>query len=345
MEHLGNDRWLGSVEVDELGRWQYSIVAWVDRFASWRHELERKVEAGQADLSSELAEGAALLGVEEPHARRGARGRARPSARGRDGTRRAARADRRPRAGAASAPGTSSSRAPSAASPASRRSSRGWPSSASTSSTSRRSTRSATTHRKGRNNSLEAKTGDPGSPWAIGSAEGGHEAVAPELGTLADLERLVAAAAEHGLEIALDLALQCSPDHPWLKEHPEWFQHRPDGTLKYAENPPKRYQDIYNLNFASEDWREPLAGAPRPRPRSGPAAGIRIFRVDNPHTKPIEFWSWLIREAQARPPRPRVPVGGVHAPGADGDARRRPASASPTPTSPGGTRDTSSPST
>jgi starch synthase (maltosyl-transferring) len=153
-------------------------------------------------------------------------------------------------------------------------------------------------HRKGKNNSLTAGPGDPGSPWAIGGAEGGHTAVAPELGTLADLERLTAAAAEHGIEIALDLALQCSPDHPWLTEHPEWFQHRPDGTLKYAENPPKRYQDIYNLNFDSEEWRG-LWQALLDVVLFWAGHGIRIFRVDNPHTKPVAFWAWLIRESQA----------------------------------------------
>jgi starch synthase (maltosyl-transferring) len=155
-----------------------------------------------------------------------------------------------------------------------------------------------TTHRKGRNNALQAKKGDPGSPWAIGSPEGGHDAIAPELGTVDDLERLVAVAAEHGLELALDLALQCSPDHPWLKEHPEWFAHRPDGTLKYAENPPKKYQDIYNLDFRSEDWRG-LWQALLDLVLLWAERGIRIFRVDNPHTKPIAFWAWLIGEAQA----------------------------------------------
>jgi starch synthase (maltosyl-transferring) len=157
------------------------------------------------------------------------------------------------------------------------------------------------THRKGRNNTLTARPDDPGSPWAIGAAEGGHEAVAPELGTMAELEHLVDAAGRHGLEIALDLALQTSPDHPWLKEHPEWFQRRPDGTLKYAENPPKRYQDIYNLDFGSEDWQG-LWQALLELVLGWAARGIRIFRVDNPHTKPIAFWAWLIREAQAEHP-------------------------------------------
>ena len=109
--------------------------------------------------------------------------------------------------------------------------------------------------RKGPNNTLTAGPDDPGSPWAIGAAEGGHKAIHPELGTLADFDRLVAAAREHGIEIALDIAFQCSPDHPYVSEHPEWFRHRPDGTIKYAENPPKKYQDIYPIDFECDDWR------------------------------------------------------------------------------------------
>ena len=151
--------------------------------------------------------------------------------------------------------------------------------------------------RKGRNNTLPAKPGDPGSPWAIGSEEGGHDAIHPELGTLADFDRLVAAAKELELEIALDFAIQCSPDHPWLKEHPEWFQHRPDGTIKYAENPPKKYQDIVNVDWECEDWRG-LWEALRDVVLHWMAHGVRIFRVDNPHTKPLPFWEWLIAEVR-----------------------------------------------
>ncbi len=157
------------------------------------------------------------------------------------------------------------------------------------------------TNRKGRNNTLTAGPRDPGSPWAIGGAEGGHEAVHPELGTVADFERLVAAAKEHGIEIALDFAIQCSPDHPWLAQHPEWFNRRPDGTLKYAENPPKRYQDIYNVNFECEDWRG-LWAALRDIVLLWVARGVTVFRVDNPHTKPVPFWEWLIAEVRAEHP-------------------------------------------
>ena len=156
-------------------------------------------------------------------------------------------------------------------------------------------------NRKGANNSLTAGPDDPGSPWAIGSELGGHEAIEPCLGDVASFEALVAAAREQGMEIALDFAIQCSADHPWLKEHPEWFNHRPDGTLKYAENPPKKYQDIYNLNFDSEDWKA-LWEALRDIVALWVERGVRVFRVDNPHTKPLPFWEWLIADIRATHP-------------------------------------------
>ncbi len=155
------------------------------------------------------------------------------------------------------------------------------------------------TNRKGRDNALQAAPGDPGSPWSIGDETGGHDAVHPELGTEADLRRLTKTAAEHGIDIALDFAINCSPDHPWLREHPEWFHHRPDGTLKYAENPPKRYQDIYNVNWDSEDWRG-LWDALLEVMLHWVDCGVKVFRVDNPHTKPAPFWEWLIAEVQRR---------------------------------------------
>ena len=157
------------------------------------------------------------------------------------------------------------------------------------------------TNRKGPNNSLIAGPDDPGSPWAIGSELGGHEAIDPGLGDVASFEDLVEAANAVGIEIALDFALNCSADHPWLKEHPEWFHHRPDGTLKYAENPPKKYQDIYNLNFDSEDWRG-LWDALRDIVALWVERGVRVFRVDNPHTKPMPFWEWLITDIRATHP-------------------------------------------
>jgi starch synthase (maltosyl-transferring) len=298
MEPLGNDRWGGAFEPDQLGRWEYSVVAWIDRLASWRHEIQRKVEGGQTDLTGELAEGAALLGVKKlsladaldtsrtPALPREAETASDPLELivDRDRATFGAWYELFPRSFGGFA-GVERALPELAAlgfdvlyfppiHPI------------------------GVTHRKGRNNALTAGPDDPGSPWAIGAKAGGHTAIAPELGTLADFESLVSAAAGHGLEIAIDLALQCSPDHPWLTEHPDWFQRRPDGTLKYAENPPKRYQDIYNLNFQSSDWRA-LWKALLDVVLTWAERGVRIFRVDNPHTKPVAFWSWLIREAQA----------------------------------------------
>ena len=155
-------------------------------------------------------------------------------------------------------------------------------------------------HRKGRNNTLHAEPGDPGSVWAIGSAEGGHDAVHPDLGTLADFDAFVAEAADHGLEIALDLALQCSPDHPWVTEHPEWFTTRADGSIAYAENPPKKYQDIYPLCFDNDFeglYTEILRVV-----RHWMDHGVRIFRVDNPHTKPVAFWERLLADVAKTDP-------------------------------------------
>lgn len=157
------------------------------------------------------------------------------------------------------------------------------------------------TNKKGKNNSLTSNPEDPGSPYAIGSADGGHEAIEPKLGTFEDFDRLVAAAREHSLEIALDFAIQCSPDHPWIKQHPEWFDWRPDGSIKYAENPPKKYEDIVNVHFYREAipslWYEL-----RDIVLLWISHGVKIFRVDNPHTKPFPFWEWLIGEVRSQHP-------------------------------------------
>lgn len=150
-------------------------------------------------------------------------------------------------------------------------------------------------NRKGKNNNVRSEAGEPGSPWAIGSDEGGHKAVHPALGTLTDYKRLIAEAKKLGIDIALDLAFQCAPDHPYVKEHPEWFKQRPDGTIQYAENPPKKYQDIYPFDFECEDWKllwEELKSVVL----FWIDQGIKVFRVDNPHTKPIPFWQWCIAE-------------------------------------------------
>ncbi len=299
MRHVDSDRWTGSFVVDELGRWTFAVSAWVDRFASWREELRRKVQGGQKDLASELAEGAALMGFVSLDVESGlattASDRSEPTA-------------------------LASGLEVDADAQLARFSAwyelfpRSW---GGFEGVERVLPELAElgfdvvyfppihpigkTHRKGKNNALKAETRDPGSPWAIGAKRGGHTAVHRDLGTLADFERLVRRARELGLEIALDFAIQCSPDHPWLKEHPEWFHRRPDGTLKYAENPPKRYQDIYNVNFDSEDWRG-LWEALRDVVVFWVRHGVRVFRVDNPHTKPIPFWEWLIREVRALDP-------------------------------------------
>ena len=168
------------------------------------------------------------------------------------------------------------------------------------------------TERKGKNNSTTPGPDDPGSPWAIGSKEGGHKAIHPELGTLADLQVLREKAERHGIELALDIAFQCSPDHPYVKEHREWFRSRADGSVQYAENPPKKYQDIYPLDFETDA----LSGAGGRIEKCGAVldrAGIRIFRVDNPHTKPFAFWEWMIRRGERRFSRGDFPGGSVYA--------------------------------
>jgi starch synthase (maltosyl-transferring) len=157
------------------------------------------------------------------------------------------------------------------------------------------------TERKGRNNSSGAEPDEVGSPWAIGSSDGGHKSVHPDLGTLEDFDRLVAAASEKGIEIALDIAFQCSPDHPYVTEHPEWFRHRPDGSVQYAENPPKKYQDIYPFDFECDNWRA-LWAELKSIFVFWAERGVLVFRVDNPHTKPFAFWDWVIAEVRREYP-------------------------------------------
>ena len=295
---VGNDEWAGSFEVVRGGTWCYRVEAWVDRIASFQLELRRKVEAGQKDLTGELSEGAVLFGVETLTVE-----------------------------AALAAPGGDRSEktwSPTYEAAVDRELARfgSWYELFPRSWGGFEGVRAALprfaelgfdvvyfppvhpigrSNRKGRNNALEARPADPGSPWAIGSPEGGHDAIDPELGTVAQFEKLVADAKKHGIEIALDFAIQCSPDHPWLKEHPEWFNRRPDGTLKYAENPPKKYQDIYNVNFDSEDWKG-LWEALRDVVLVWVDRGVTVFRVDNPHTKPVAFWEWLIDEVRREHP-------------------------------------------
>ncbi len=335
MQPLVNDRWRGEFPVTTLGRYRYTIRAWIDRFGTWQRDLAKKVEAG-LDVSVELQIGAEMVARAAFRSsgpdRRKLKLVAGQLQSGVDGASEAAldpeltrlmdtAADRRhvtnygkelrvvvdrerarfstwyelfPRS-TSPEPGRHGTfkdleaRLPYVAGmgfdvlylppihPIGR------------------------SHRKGKNNVTSPEPGAPGSPWAIGSEEGGHTDVHPDLGTIEDFDRLVERAQDFGLEVAMDLAYQCSPDHPWVAKHPEWFRHRPDGTIQYAENPPKKYEDIYPLDFETEAWRE-LWDELKGVVDFWTSHGIRIFRVDNPHTKPFAFWEWLIEEIKAEDP-------------------------------------------
>lgn len=333
----GLDLWRGAFTLDALSRWTYTVEAWTDDFGSWRAGIIKKADAGQP-VSLELTEGAelvraALEGAPAPERARLTRllaefdavadDEARLSLLLSPETRRlmdrlASRADAirspetlevvvdRPAARYAAwyelfprsqgaTPGRGGTFADCVARlpeisglgfdvlylppihPIGR------------------------SFRKGPNNRVGAGPDDPGSPYAIGATEGGHTEIHPELGTLEDFRALVAAAAGHGLEVALDLAIQCSPDHPWVREHPEWFRFRPDGSIRYAENPPKVYQDIVNVNFFGPH-RDALWAEIKRVVDFWIGQGVLTFRVDNPHTKPLAFWEWLIRDVQTRHP-------------------------------------------
>jgi starch synthase (maltosyl-transferring) len=340
MEPLGNDRWRGVFVTEQPGTTLYSVAGWVDPIATWRRDLAKRAAAGQ-DLRVELLRGAELVRQGATRARgedakrlraaadRLADVRADPAARAAAAqdvalhalARRypdprqvlqhdpplAVEVDRErarystwyemfprsaaPRAGSHGTLGDCEARLPYIAAmgfdvlylppvhPI------------------------GTSVRKGPNNAPSVDAADPGSPWAIGSASGGHVAVHPELGSLEDLRRLVARAAEFGIEVALDIAFQCSPDHPYVRKHPEWFLTRPDGSIQYAENPPKKYQDIYPFYFETAAWRE-LWQELAHIVEFWVEQGIRIFRVDNPHTKPFALWQWLI--ARVRRAHPEV---------------------------------------
>lgn len=331
MTHQGNDRWSGTFTPSSIGRHVYAIEAWTDEFATWRHGFELKQKAG-ADLTLDAIEGAAMLtkaqsaGKDaaaiivrqcEAYLQTGdatpllapdlkqamAESQTRPDLtrsqlfplmvdrpRARDG----AWYEMIPRS-QSKTPGVHGTfqdciaRLPDVAA-------MGFdvvyftpihPIGA--------------TNRKGRNNAVKAAEGDPGSPYAIGGAAGGHDAIHPELGTLDDFRAFVAACHSLNMEVALDFAVQCSPDHPWLKQHPQWFKRRPDGSMRYAENPPKKYEDIVNPDFTSADAGA-LWNALRDVILFWADQGVRIFRVDNPHTKPFRFWEWMIHEVQIRHP-------------------------------------------
>ncbi len=333
-----DDRWYGEFAVDQAGGWRFTVEAWIDAFATWRGELKKKHDARQ-DVASELLEGAELVHGASRHARGGDR-TALDSAAALL-RRAAAPQAERVVAGAAAPllelmarygprPGLTRAPAPLPLWVDRPRAGfaawyemfpRSFPGAAGGHGTFRTAAAALDrvaglgfdvvylppihpighTHRKGPNNTLLAGPSDPGSPWAIGDSAGGHMAVAPELGTLEDFRFFRERAEALGMEVALDYALQCSPDHPWVREHPEWFFVRPDGSIKYAENPPKKYEDILPINFWCDD-RAGLWHACRDVLRFWIGEGVRTFRVDNPHTKPFSFWEWVIGEIHGEHP-------------------------------------------
>ena len=334
----GLDRWGTDVQLDLPGSWQYQIHAASDDWASWLHDAEIKIPAGQ-DVDLVLAMGAELLSGSHGRVQGQARaaltdGALTPAARlsvAHDPRLVAAieaapiisletytpplelRVERR-KAGVASwyefFPRSEGAKRLKSGPRAGK-----WVSGTFRTAAKRLPAIAAmgfdvvylppihpigTTFRKGPNNSPQAGPDDPGSPWAIGAAEGGHDAIHPDLGTVDDFRAFLKEAGRHGLEVAIDLALQCSPDHPWVTEHPEWFTQRPDGTIAYAENPPKKYQDIYPLNFDRDP--EGIRAEVLRIVELWIERGVRTFRVDNPHTKPLDFWEWLIGEVNAAHP-------------------------------------------
>ena len=338
MIFVDNDRWRGVCTLYDEDIHEYTVEAWTDTFRSWQQEFIKKFEGGISDLQSEALEGAAIVGAAAGRARdRADRERllefseqistsanSEIYAIAQSGELEVLMATYPDRSNAAQydpAPRVVVDRSTALFG--------AWyeffPRSAEG-----RGDRGSTfrdcllrvddakamgfdvvyfppihpighTNRKGRNNSITCGPGDPGVPWAIGSEAGGHKAVEPALGTLADFDWLQKEVRKRGMEIALDFAINCSPDHPYVKEHPDWFYKRPDGTIKYAENPPKKYEDIYPLNFRCENWRE-LWAEMKSIVLFWAEHGVRIFRVDNPHTKPVAFWEYLIKGVREKYP-------------------------------------------
>jgi starch synthase (maltosyl-transferring) len=339
MRLVNNDRWEGKFRVETLGRYVYTIVAWVDAFRTWSANLQKRANAGQ-DISVDVLIGAEMARAAADRSRGPeAKKLAEAVAKLTDG----AKKDRDAVLGIALDPGLASLVNRNRDQTADARHEKELavvvdPEKARFSAWYEMFPRSCTTdpeghgtfrdcidrlpyiagmgfdvlylppihpigraERKGKNNSTTPLPGDTGSPWAIGAKEGGHKAIHPQLGSLQDLKALVGKAGDFGIDVALDIAFQCSPDHPYVKEHRDWFRERPDGTVQYAENPPKKYQDIYPFNFdsdrAPELWQELKSIV-----AYWIEQGIRIFRVDNPHTKPFDFWEWLIGEVKREHP-------------------------------------------
>jgi starch synthase (maltosyl-transferring) len=339
MTLVDNDRFSGTFRPTTIGRYRYTIEAWTDHFETWRRALAARVNAGQ-NVDLELEEGARLLEAHLALVPSNERKRLQDAieaireparARGEDDRRVEAALDPEVADLTRAYPDrTRASTYKVLELTVDRERARfgAWyeffPRSTATDGSHGTMRTSATalariadmgfdvvylppihpigrTNRKGRNNSLVAEPHDVGVPWAIGGPEGGHTAVHPDLGTIADFDRFVAEASRLGIEIALDFAIQCSPDHPWVTEHPEWFHHRPDGTIKYAENPPKRYQDVYPINFDTDN-KEELWTELKAIIDFWISHGVKIFRVDNPHTKAFPFWAWLIDSVQEKHP-------------------------------------------
>jgi starch synthase (maltosyl-transferring) len=336
MTLIVNDRWRGEFILNRLGRYRYTVTAWIDHFLSWRHDFKRRIDP--PDIASAALVGAKLIAEAANRAARGDAQRLRTWGRQLIDAKDtleiqrialdeefAALAQRYPDRRFAA---IYEKELTVAVDPLRARFSSWYelfPRSTSAEPGKHGTFRDVEARldyvrelgfdvlylppihpigrekRKGKNNSLTPGPDDVGSPWAIGSDEGGHKAVHPELGTLNDFKRLVAKAREMGIEVALDIAFQCAPDHPYVRAHPEWFTWRPDGTVQYAENPPKKYQDIYPFNFESEDWMglwEELKSVFE----FWIQQGVTVFRVDNPHTKPFPFWEWAIRELKSAHP-------------------------------------------
>ena len=338
MTFIDNDRWRGVCTLYDEAVHEYTVEAWTDSFRSWQSEFAKKFEGGISDLQSEALEGAAIVKVAAERARDRAdaarlREFSKQIANGANSEIYAITKSGELEVLMATYPDRSTAThydpAPRVVVDRQGALFGAWyeffPRSAEG-----RGDRGSTfrdclprvddakvmgfdviyfppihpighTNRKGRNNSIACEPGDPGVPWAIGSEAGGHKAVEPSLGTLADFDWLQKEVRKRGMEIALDFAINCSPDHPYVKEHPEWFYKRPDGTIKYAENPPKKYEDIYPLNFRCENWRE-LWAEMKSIVLFWAEHGVRIFRVDNPHTKPVAFWEYLITGVREKYP-------------------------------------------
>ncbi|UCD22606.1 MAG: alpha-1,4-glucan--maltose-1-phosphate maltosyltransferase [Chloroflexota bacterium] len=332
MEPLGNDRWRGSFAVSELGRYRYTVTAWVDHFKSWQQNLPKRIQANQ-EVSVEFLVGAELIVEASQCAPKSARQKMREWARTLESRQIAEQVKAQVALGAELTEFMNKypDRRFAATYPkelvvvADREKARfsTWyemfPRSCALEPGRHGTFKDCEvrlsyiaamgfdvlyfppihpighTNRKGRNNNPVADPDDPGTPWAIGSEDGGHKSIHPQLGTLEDLQSLVAKAREYDIEIALDIAFQCSPDHPYVKEHPEWFHWRPDNTVQYAENPPKKYEDIYPFDFQTGRWEE-LWEELKSIVLFWIEQGVRIFRVDNPHTKPFSFWEWLIAD-------------------------------------------------